>query len=278
MYLERDDASIWYDTLGEGQPILSFHGPVGLDHSYFRPWLDPLSAHHQLVFFDHRGSGRSSEPADWSAVTRATWIDDAFALQNHLDLAPAILLGHSYGAYLALEFALCHPSRVAGLILCGGAATIDYLDQAIELARARDQPAAFQRFVSVLADPPSADDKVGAMWRDISPLYLAKPTTAQIEAIVGNLVPRAATLRRSFFELLPDYDMRPHLGEILHPTLVIAGAHDFIAPVEWAARPLHQGLPMSQLSIFGESGHFPFIEEHGRFLDVVSNWIRPPAP
>lgn len=54
-------ASIYFETHGAGRPLLAIHGGLGLDHTYFRPWLDPLAKNFQLVLPDVRGNGRSQE-------------------------------------------------------------------------------------------------------------------------------------------------------------------------------------------------------------------------
>src|SRR5579864_9005276 len=105
------------------------HGGLGLDHTYFRPSLDSLArseGHPQIIYYDHRGGGRSRrEPLD--GVTHATWAGDADALRAHLGHERVVLLGHSYGDYLALDYVLAHPERVAALILVSTAPVLDYL-------------------------------------------------------------------------------------------------------------------------------------------------------
>jgi pimeloyl-ACP methyl ester carboxylesterase len=63
------------------------------------------------------------------------------------------------------------------------------------------------------------------------------------------------------------------LAGIRVPTLILAGAHDWIMPADEGARRLHAEIPESELVVFEESGHFPFIEEADRFRDVVRRWI-----
>lgn len=55
-------ADLFYLTRGEGLPCLVMHGGLGLDHTYLHPWLDPLGDTLQLVYYDHRGNGRSGRP------------------------------------------------------------------------------------------------------------------------------------------------------------------------------------------------------------------------
>ena len=98
-------ADFYYQKHGSGTPILVMHGGLGLDHEYFRPTLDSWGDFAELIYFDHRGNGRSEAPADWESVTLASMADDADALRDALGLDKVILLGHSYGGFLALEYA-----------------------------------------------------------------------------------------------------------------------------------------------------------------------------
>ena len=82
---------IFYDTCGEGVPVLVMHGGLGLDDQYLRPTFDEWGDFAHLVFYDHRGNGRSAPPDDWDAVTWDTLADDADRLRRELQLAPSPL-------------------------------------------------------------------------------------------------------------------------------------------------------------------------------------------
>jgi proline iminopeptidase len=68
------------------------------------------------------------------------------------------------------------------------------------------------------------------------------------------------------------WDVRDRLGEITVPTLVLVGVADFICGEKWA-RQLHDGIPGSQLVVFGESGHFAHLEEPEAFFAAVLGFI-----
>ncbi len=84
MDLQIGNDSLFYTTVGSGTPMVLMHGGLGFDHTYFRPWLDPLAEQMELVFYDHRGHGRSSPIADWQGVDHARLAADADALRAHL--------------------------------------------------------------------------------------------------------------------------------------------------------------------------------------------------
>jgi len=125
--------------------MLLMHGGLGLDHSAFPPYFDNLGDLLTLIYYDHRGNGRSARPDSFEAITHATWVDDADALRAQLGYEQIILFGHSYGGFLAQEYALRYPERLAGLILCCTAPAIDYMpliqaNAAARHTRAADNP------------------------------------------------------------------------------------------------------------------------------------------
>src|SRR4051794_20343094 len=107
--------TIYYETVGDGPPCLVLHGGLGVDHSLYRD-LDALTDRVQLVYFDHRHNGRSGRPA-LDTITMPQLADDAVALADHLGFDTFIVLGHSYGGFVAQELAIRYPARVDALVL-----------------------------------------------------------------------------------------------------------------------------------------------------------------
>src|SRR5260221_2172200 len=111
------------EVLGSGPPLLCIHGGLGLDHTYFQPWLDYLPA--QRILPDLRGCGLSPRDglaeAGWE--TFSTDLEELRATLGHERWA---VLGHSFGAYVAQDYALRYPGRVGNLILNSAAPAVDY--------------------------------------------------------------------------------------------------------------------------------------------------------
>ena len=264
--------------LGDGPPILLMHGGLGFDHTYFRPWLDPLADTHTLIYYDHRGNGRSPEPADWSTVDHAMWADDAAALLDEVGHPRAVVLGHSYGGFLALELAERHPDRLDGLILADTAPTMDYAEVVVANAQARGTPEQVETVIEALTNGVRGDDHYREVMRVILPIYFEHPPEDVFDRVLGQTRFRATALNHANAHCLPEYDVRDGLPALEVTTLVMAGRHDWICPVAEGSERLVDGLPDAELVVFEDSGHFPFVEETDAFLDVTRRWLSDAVP
>lgn len=265
-------AELFCHTLGKGRPMLLMHGGLGLDHTCFRPWLDPIAGEDtQLVFYDHRGNGRSAPPVDWSGVTHDTWVNDADALRESLGHHKLVVFGHSYGGFLALEYALQHPDRVAGLILCGTAATFSHFPAALARVTAHATPGQIGVFDRMLT--PFDDASLREAWMTILPLYFHRYDPSVGAALMRNMTIRAAAFNHVAAGPMLSFDVQARLTEIGVPTLILVGRHDWIMPPDLTAQKLCEGIAGSEMVIFEQSGHWPFIEEQRAFIDVVRAWM-----
>jgi proline iminopeptidase len=274
MQARINGSEIFYETLGSGPPVLVMHGGLGLDHTYFRPWLDPLAERFQLVFYDHRGCGRSERPKDWSAVTHETWVDDADALRAHLGHERVFVMGHSYGGFLALEYALRHPDRLRGLILSNTAPVFDYGQRAFQIAEARATPSQFRALVEGFSGPLPDDAAMADAFGIILPLYFGTYSPEIGAALARRIAYSAAAFNRAYFGCIAGFDVTAKLGDIQSPTLIVSGTHDFFGPLKETGERLQDGISGSLLVVHQGSGHFPFIENQARFNEDLAGWAR----
>lgn len=110
------DRSIYYERRGRGvQPLLLIQGMAGHHAVWGEPWLRLLDEHFDIVAYDHRGIGESSDvPGEFSIADLA---EDARALLDVLGIGAAHVMGISMGGMVAQELALAHPDRVRRLVL-----------------------------------------------------------------------------------------------------------------------------------------------------------------
>lgn len=262
---------LFYEVHGSGLPMLVMHGGFGPDHSYFRPWLDALGDRVQLVYYDHRGGGRSARPPSLDGVTMQTWVDDADALRAHLGFDRLLVLGHSYGGFVAQEYALSYGDRLAGLVLCCTAPAWDYLDAIDANAQARGTPEAIEAHRQLGSGPVANDATFGQLWLRMAPLYFKRYDPDIGPSIHSATAYSAAAYNQSEVALV-GWSTVDRLGSITAPTLIVASRDDWVTPVAQSERMLAE-LPNADLVVFEESGHYPFVEEHAGFVKVISEWV-----
>lgn len=262
---------LFYEMEGRGDPLLLLHGS-GLDHACFRPWLDPLARDATLVRLDLRGCGQSA-PLDDAFEGNRTWIEDVEAVRRALGLPRAVLLGHSYGGCLALEFALRFPEAVRGLILDSAYPAFDYPDVIQDRLRRLATPAQQAAFAEVLGGPLADDAAARRFWGTVAPLYFHRWDESFRERLLDRIIYRADAFSKLVHLCLPSYDVVPRLEEISAPTLVLQGRHDFIVPTEQGSGRIVRGIRGSERMIFEASGHWAYVEENAAYLDVVGRWL-----
>jgi proline iminopeptidase len=270
MKVEVDSAELFYTTFGSGRPILLMHGGLGPDHTYFRPWLDALGDESELIYYDHRGGGRSSRLDGFDGITHETLVKDADQLRAHLCHDKFVLLGHSYGGMLALEYALRHPDHLVGLILCCTALAWDYGDELEENAARGTQPE-LDALARLRQLPIASDEVFRDLWVAIQPLYFHRVDPRIIAEMDAQTVYSASAYELSEI-LLSEFNISDRLHEIVVPTLILVGRHDWVTPPSQAER-IKQAIPHADVVMFEESGHYPFIEEHHRFIQSVNAWL-----
>jgi len=198
--------------------------------------------------------------------------NDLEALRTLLGLGPLSVLGVSFGGMVALTYAVRHPAGVARLIACVTAASGDFVDDARRIARGR----ATDRQMEVVEHMLGGTFRDEAHFREgfasVAPLYEHRsdpPLDARAEPSVLNV----AMINRFFSTDVKRYDLRPRLGEIRAPTLVLTGRHDWIcAPPH--SETLRRGIPDARQIIFEESSHRVVKEENELFVQVVTEFVR----
>lgn len=263
-----NDTELFYVEVGEGLPCLVMHGGLGFDHTGLHPWLDALGDVMRLVYYDHRGNGRSGRPPS-ETITFEQLCSDADALRGHLGFEEVCVLGYSFGGFIALEYALRYPERISHLILLDTAPALDYGDE-IE-ANARRKGATDEQLEALAA---SAEDEAESwrLWKLKEPLYFHTYDADLAERVMGRTL-ISVEAAEAGDAIIEDWDLTPRLGEISVPTLILVGKDDFICPPS-QAKIMHEGIPDSKLAVFERSGHFTHVEEPEAFFDAVRGWLR----
>ena len=275
-YVEVGDTKLHVVERGGGFPLVVLHGGPGLDHHEFADYLDPLTDHYRLVLVDQRSQGLSERtaPETWTLRQMAA---DVAALGESLGYGPYAVLGHSYGAFVALQHAVDFSGEPAGTIVSCGMPSTRFLERLAE-ALVSFEPVELRAQVEASWAAEETVATAEEMKRLVDaqlPFHFADPRDPRITdyaARTAGMVPAPEVLRYFATRTYGGIDVEAALPAVEHPVLVLAGRHDRAVPVE-AAHAIADGVPGAELWICENSAHFPFVEEQDRYLEVVRDFL-----
>jgi len=282
-YVQFDGARFWTATQGRGEALVLLHGgPGGCDQ--LQPVADRLDDLVQVHRYEQRGCGRSTGGPPY---TVERWLNDLEGLRNHWQHPQWIVYGHSFGAELALAYAVAFPSRVRAIIymsclpalLAEGRGEEEFRANRsariaeplrarfVELRRIRDEggenwtPALAAELSCIGLSAEFGDPAVAARHSDVM-VASARPTNGEINKALGEDSRRCAG--RS--------DFLARVREIECPALVLHGDRD-LRPM-WAAERLAQHLPNSRFARL-PGGHFPWLEAPFELRQALRDFVLP---
>ena len=274
-----DGRRLAYRRAGSGRPLLCHGGGPGFSALYLGN-LGGLDEQLELVQLDPRGTGESDRPADSRAYTIGDYADDVEELRKHLGLDRISLFGHSHGGVVAIDYAARYPDRVERLVLASTLARFaPEQERAMEagMAARSGEPWYADAVAALEAEQAgnfSSDEELAELVFRELPLYFAHYGDAE-RAYVDTLrteTPNADTLRFFNQEIFPAFDLRPELGRIEAPTLVITGEEDFITgPV--CADEIAGGIAGAEKVVLPGIGHFIFVEAPEQFREPVLSFL-----
>lgn len=280
-------ASLHVRTIGKGQPVIVLHGGPDFDYGYLLPELDRFKDAFRLIYYDQRGRGRSADNVKPEDVTLESDVSDLDMVRQHFQLDSPVILGHSWGTVLALEYALRHPTRASHLILMNPAPASASDVAVLRKAYLQKLGAEMERQRTILAgtayragDPEAVTERYRIHFKpalvraeDYENLMTRMRAGFFRQGSDGILKARAAEdqLMRDTWDV-PSYDLLPKLHGLMIPTLVVTGDQDFI-PVEVAQR-IAQAIPNATFVTIKGCGHFAYLECPAEVRTAVDDFMR----
>ena len=255
-------------ALREKPTLVLLHGGPGFDHAAFKPWFTELADLAQIVYYDHRGHGRSDRrpAAEW---TLDTFADDLVRLCDALGLVKPIVLGQSFGGFVAQRYLERHPTHPAKVIL---SSTSHHMGLARKLAKflelggpaARDAAEAFWSRPSM------------ATWDDyvVHCRHLYNTTTQDAEGSQRTLHNWDILFASAGGEQ-QHMDLLPGLANACCPVLVMVGEEDPVCPLQ-DALDIAAALPerWRNFHAFPGVGHGPWRDDAPAAFAVLRRFIQ----
>ncbi|MFH0769010.1 MAG: alpha/beta hydrolase [Chloroflexota bacterium] len=243
-----------YEVAGQGEAIVFLHGMMGSTESWTNQFA-ALSSNYRVIALDNRGHGKSSSPATEDEYSIEIFANDVCGLLKWLNIKKCCLGGHSFGGYVALQFAVEQPDMLAALVLVDTAGE--------QIARPPDY-AQLRQKLEELARSQGIDAALEYEAAN-NPVRIVRQRKPAISVDGYIYVPRAFGKWQG---------VTSQLSEIKVPTIIFRGEED-LRFVE-AVQTLNNGIAGSELITVKGAGHTPheeapdvFNRELLRFLDRV---------
>ena len=263
-----DGVSLNVEEAGADFPVIVLHGGPGLDHTGFRPYLDPLGDEFRLLYVDERGQGLS-ERVDPRTLSLDVFARDVDLLAEALGLERFALLGHSFGAIIATKHAIEVGTAAAYVISGGGDSSV-----ALQADVGASLEAMGEAGVPITASweqekTVGTEDELKELLRVQMPFHFAgDPPPGYGMDTVGT-----PDVLRHFANIgYGDFDYVSDLHRVAKPTLVIVGEHDRTTTPR-AARALHGGIAASRLVVLPGVGHMSFVETPEPYIEAVATFL-----
>jgi proline iminopeptidase len=280
-----------YEVIGDGPRAMMLPGGPGFDCAYMRSTAELFADTWQSYLVDPHGSGGSSPPLstdDYSPGGHARFYDE---VRSALGLEAVTVVGHSFGATTALSYAALYPESTQRCIAVaafgvgldqdadeGGAAVAEMEAMLARHAGAAWYPQARATWDGWTERMLATDDphEAARMMASVMPLYTAHPdrpdVSAALDEFSADLRCDLAAMKAWENGLYQRVDLRPLLGRVRAPTMLVVGELDLICgPAQ--ASPIHALLPAAALATIPDCGHMPTIEASGRFRSEVLSWL-----
>lgn len=264
-----------YGAAGSATPVIVANGGPGLSHVYMLQndvWTRRVAGHRQVVFYDQRGTGKSTRVAADAPFGMDAQVADLEAVRAKLGFDKFDLVGDSYGGLLAMAYAAAHREHVEKLVLSDSAAPAwkdivrvlpDVFPDVLEQIAAREK------------NPTPNTDAADQRMRDhFLMLFYSEANRDAYLAGVKNLGsnPQVSAAVQKATRTL---DLTQELPKFKFPTLVITGRYDMnvTAVTAWN---IYKAIPGAKFVVFEKSGHLPSYEEPDKYVQSVEAFFSQP--
>lgn len=269
-------------------PVLILNDGLGCAGYAWKPLLKKLKQTYPIIQWNYRGHGKSKVPRDIGTMTIETLARDMICVLDALGVQQAVSVSHSMGVQVALEAYSNSSNRFLGnVFICGGyrhpiatwhmKQNRDHPDSITNLAMRLFFPKAMRSFIDF-------PDYAQKLWRRVvsSELsYLAclffevnytrikrKDFMPYFEGLTAMQANVFAHIAQSY----ASHNAERVLGQIRHPTLIIAGGQDTFCP-RWVKEDMHEMVKNSQLFVIDDGSHATPIEHPQTIYQQLTRFL-----
>jgi proline iminopeptidase len=267
-------------SFGSGDNVVfCLNGGPGLPCDYLREAHSCLvDQGYRVVAFDQLGCGAADRPTDPALWTIDRYVEETETVRRALGLGKVHLMGHSWGGWLAIDYALAHPEALRTLILENTVADIPHLSTELDRLRGALGSETVAMMLAHEADGTLSHPEYQAAVTLLNHRHVCRlpEWPAPVMRSLGdwNMAPYEAMQGPNEFLYignLKDWNRVPDLPRITVPVLITVGHHDELTPA--CAARMKRALPDAELHVFPNSSHMPFYEEPERYYPVLLDFL-----
>jgi 3-oxoadipate enol-lactonase len=248
-YAAVNGIDLYYESHGEGRPVVFLHGAAGNHLSWWQQ-IPTFRKQYRCITIDHRGFGSSKDPEQKGATE---FVNDLAGLLDHLEIERAALVAQSMGGRTALGFAVRHPERVPALVMADTWGFFDWPEQQERAQAAREAIAGRPLSMTALGEGFQQREPARTfLYRQIMALNPPRPEGVATPAPGSPTVDQVAALQV--------------------PVLCIVGSEDVLTPPS-VIRPFADLLPNAEYEEFAGAGHSVYFEDGRGFNERVGAFL-----
>lgn len=273
------NAEIFCRVVGEGDPIIVIHGGPGLSQDYLYPQLKQLGEDYLVIFYDQRSCGRSTGELNSETICVTQFLEDIDAIRETFGFEKVTLMGHSWGGFLAANYAVLSPEKVEKLVLLNSMPLnsddvflflnewkqkmepiqkeLESIEQSVEFREGN--PSVFEKYYRLIFGV------YCFRTADVNQLDLRMTSDAYLNGLRVNLIFRETVFMNPF-------DLREKLQQLQMPVMIVHGENDLIPPV--TAENIHNVIGSSEYVLLKECGHFPYVEVPEEFFAELNAFLK----
>ncbi len=262
-YLKYKNYDIYYTKDGSNDEVIVLLNGIMMSTASWEMFKDNFSEHNTLVRYDMIDQGQSSKAM--TQYTQEQQVEVLFQLLNTLKYKKVSLVGISYGASVALQFAVKYPELVNKLVIANGVAKTSSWLKAIgdgwnEVAKSRNGLAYYNISIPYIYSPTFYEENIEWM-EDRKKILVPLFSDELFLDSMNRLTISAET-----------HDVQEKLKDIKSKTLIISSSLDFLTPV-FEQEYLHKHIKDSELVILPNCGHASMYEAPKQFTELVLNFV-----
>ena len=272
---------VCYDSanLESKYTIFLLNGGPGLPCNYLRdPHIKLIKKGFRIFTYDQLGCGKSSKPTNSTLWDINRYVEEVEYVRKEFNLGKIILLGHSWGGWLGIEYAIKYQNNIEKLILENTCGDMPHMISELERLRGNLGSETLKMMMKHEAEGTLDHEEYQAA---ITILYYRH-------------VCRLDERPQSIYDSLDDWNMEVYgtmqgpneflytgnlknwnrideMTKIAIPTLITVGMHDELTPA--CSMKMHDALPNSKLKVFKNSSHMPFYEEPENYFTELENFL-----